>query len=135
MFLADLTPLETDDPVGDAADIGGVTYVHALTAWSGGCVRDQDSRYTYVVNGDYKDLSTTVGLDDRTQSELMVHMELLLDGVPTFSETIQAGQYHPISIDVSGVRELVFHQTFVGPDPNRCGDPANAVWADPVLTR
>ena len=135
VFLTDLTPLERNEPKADSATMGGIPYVHAIAVESGGCVRDQDSRYSYVINGQYQTLTPTIGVDDRTSSEQMVYMEVLLDGAPAFSQTVQAGQYPSVSLDVSGARELVLHQTYIGPESKECAKPANAVWGDPLLSR
>lgn len=64
-----------------------------------------------------------------------VNREILLDGFPAFSQTIQAGNFIPVVLDTTGVREIRLHQTYIGPRPNICRTDAVAVWADRVLTR
>jgi hypothetical protein len=61
-------------------------------------------------------------------------MEILLDGRPAFSQTLQAGTFIPLVIDIRGAREIELHQTYIGPRPNICSEDATAVWSDPLLS-
>lgn len=134
-YLAELVPLERDEAVGETILMGGINYGRAIALSSGGCGGNQDTSYSWVVNGQYSTLTAMLGLDDRSLSGPEVLMEVLFDGKPVFSQVVQAGTFVPVALDASGVREIQFHQVYIGPRPNICSSDATAVWGDSLLTR
>lgn len=129
-YLADLTPLPDEVPATDPVQMGGISYAHAVSTSSGGCARNQQNTFSYVINRKYTLFQATVGLDDQSIDGIGVQIEVIADGRTLFSRTFTAGQISHVKRSIAGVRELKLEQTYLGPDPNLCSSNATAVWGN-----
>lgn len=112
----------------------GDPYPHSVSASSGGCKRNQETEYQWVLGGKYRTLSATIGLNDDTTEEPRVRIEVEVDGETKFSEDMQAGDRQPANISIRGAQRLTLRQIYLGPRRNFCSENATAVWGDARVT-
>ena len=78
------------------------------------------SRVTYALGGEYRRFEARVGLDERSPSDVptAAHVQVLVDGKPqnlgTAAELTRIGVARPLSIDVTGAKELALIVEFAG---------------------
>jgi len=129
-YLADMTPLPDEVPAIEPVQMGGIFYAHAVSTSSGGCARNQQNTFSYVINSKYTLFQATIGLDDQSVDGIDVQIEVIVDGRTLFSRTFTAGQISHVKRSIAGVRELKLEQTYLGPSPDICSSNATAVWGN-----
>ena len=130
-YLADLAPVAYDEPPEwDPQSINGDSYPHSVALSSGGCARNQKTQYQWVLGGDFKLLTATIGLNDNTREEPRVRVEVVADSDALFSKDMKAGDEEQVQLDLTGVKRLTLRQVYLGPEPNICSGNATAVWGD-----
>jgi NPCBM/NEW2 domain len=130
VYLADLTALPDEAPVTEPEQMGGVFYAHAVSTSSGGCARNQQNIFSYVISRKYTRFRAVIGLDDQSADGVHVQIEVIADGRSLFSQTFTAGQTANVKRSITGVRELKLEQIYLGPNPDLCSESATAVWGD-----
>ena len=110
--------------------MGGIFYAHAVSTSSGGCARNQQNTFSYVINRKYLRFRAVIGLDDQSADGVHVQIEVVADGRSLFSRTFTAGQTANVRRSVAGVRELKLEQIYLGPNPDLCSGSATAVWGN-----
>jgi hypothetical protein len=127
IYLSDLKPAKEEatpfldvswPTVADASVVkrdlrlGGSTYDKGLGM--------RASRITYALGGEYRRFEARVGLDERSPSDVptAAHVRVLVDGkaqnLGPAAELTRIGVARPLSIDVTGARELTLIVEFAG---------------------
>lgn len=113
--------------------MGGSYYAHAVSTSSGGCARNQQNTFSYVINSKYNWFQAVIGLNDQSSDGVPVQIEVIADGRSLFSQAFTAGQLAHVKRAIRGVREIKLEQTYLGPNPNICSSNATAVWGNAQL--
>lgn len=113
--------------------MGGVYYLHSVSTASGGCARDYQNTFSYVINREFRTFKTAIGLNDQSLDNIPVGVEIDGDGRTLYSGVFKSGTLVNIGLDVTGVRELVLKQTYLGPNPNICSSSVTIVWGNAEL--
>lgn len=129
-YLADLTPLPDDIPETTPQEMGGVYYPHSVSTPSGGCDRDSQDTFSYVISGKYSWFQAIIGLNDQSLDGVQVQIEVLADSRFLLSKTFTPGQIIHLRNSIKGVREIKLEQTYLSPNPNLCSENATAVWGN-----
>jgi hypothetical protein len=129
-YLTDLTPLPDDAPETTPQEMGGVYYAHSVSTLSGGCDRDSQNTFSYVINYKYSWFQATIGLNDQSLDGVQVQIEVIADSHFLLSKTFIPGQTIHLRSSIKGVREVKLEQTYLSPNPNLCSENATAVWGN-----
>lgn len=132
-YLSDASPLPDDIPDTTPQQMGGVYYLHSVSTASGGCARDYQNTFSYVINREFRSFKTAIGLNDQSLDNVPVDVEIDGDGRTLYSGVFKSGKLVNIGLDVTGVRELVLKQTYLGPNPNICSSSVTIVWGNAEL--
>jgi serine/threonine protein kinase len=132
-YLSDATPLPDDIPDTTPQQMGGIYYLHSVSTESGGCARDYQNTFSYVINREFHSFKATIGLNDQSLDNIPVGMEIDADGRALYSGVFKTGKLVKVDLDVTGVRELELKQTYLGPNPNICSSSVTIVWGNAEL--
>jgi hypothetical protein len=106
--------LAEKDPVAGAwgersntIKLGGKEYPYSLAAAVSGCYDSTQGSIEYDLSNDYRKLTLTAGMDDKSQdSEVTTRLEILGDGQSLKTVTVKFRDAQEIDVDVTGVVRL-----------------------------
>lgn len=84
------------------------SFVTALASCSGS---DWTAEWVFDLSREYKRLTTTAGLSDKTSSDSEMKFRIYVDGNTEFDETLRLGESVPLDIDVGGALRVTFELT------------------------
>jgi serine/threonine protein kinase len=132
-YLSDASPLPDDIPDTTPQQMGGIYYLRSVSTDSGGCERDSQDTFSYVINREFHSFKAVIGLNDQSLDNIPVGMEIDGDGRTLYSGVFTSGKVVNVVLNVTGVRELDLKQTYLGPDPNICSSNVTIVWGNAEL--
>lgn len=134
-YLADLEPISGGTPDSTPRDIRGTTYLHSISAQTGGCARNQKAAFVYNLGTHFRSLDAVVGLSDESTETARVEVEVVADGASLSAAIVTVG--HPKTVHVAVTERLhaTLQQTYLGPNPNLCSEAGDVVWGDARVTR
>lgn len=134
-YLADLEPLSGGTPDTAPQDIRGTTYLHTISAQTGGCARNQEAEFVYNLGTHFRSFDAVVGLSDQSTDAARVQVRIVADGQSLFTAIVSVGHPKTVHVAVAKKLHLTVGQTYLGPDPHLCSEAGDVVWGDARLTR
>jgi hypothetical protein len=134
-YLADLEPISGGAPDSTPHDIRGMTYLHSISAQTGGCARNQKAAFVYNLGTHFRSLDAVVGLSDESTEAARVEVEVVADGASLFTAVVIVGHPRTVHVAVTGRLHVTLQQTYLGPNPNICSEAGDVVWGDARVTR
>jgi len=134
-YLADLEPLSGGTPDTAPQDIRGTTFLHSISAQTGGCARNQEAEFVYNLGTHFRSFEAVVGLSDQSTDAARVQVRIVADGASLFTAIVAVGHPKTVHVAVTDRLHLTVRQTFLGPNPHLCSEAGDVVWGDARLTR
>jgi hypothetical protein len=134
-YLADLEPLSSGMPDTAPHDIRGTTFLHSISAQTGGCARNQEAKFVYNLGTHFRTFDAVVGLSDQSTDAGRVQVQAIADGGSLFSAIVGVGHPKTVHVAVTNKLHMTVRQTYLGPNPNLCSEAGDVVWGDARLTR
>jgi hypothetical protein len=134
-YLADLQPLSGGTPDTTPHDIRGTTYLHSISAQTGGCARNQEAAFVYNLGTHFRAFDAVVGLSDQSTDAARVEAQVTADSMSLFTAIVSVGHPKAVHVTVSGRLHLTVRQVYLGPNPNICSEAGDVTWGNARLTQ
>jgi hypothetical protein len=87
-YLADLEPLSGGTPDTAPRDIRGTTFLHSISAQTGGCARNREAEFVYNLGTHFRTFDAVVGLSDQSTDAARVQVRIVADGDSLFTAIV-----------------------------------------------
>jgi NPCBM/NEW2 domain len=132
-YLADLETLSGGTPDTAPQDIRGSTYLHSISAQTGGCARNQKAAFVYNLGTHFRAFDAVVGLSDQSTEAARVEVRVIADSGSLFTAIVSVGHPKTVHVAVTGKLHMTVQQTYLGPNQNLCSEAGDVVWGDARL--
>jgi hypothetical protein len=116
--------------------VAGSSYPHSIYTGIGGCARNQETKFEYVLSAHWHEFLTTLGLDDESKDSKAIGLfDIYVDGRLVKTTSLGIGERVRIDLPVKGVIRLALKVTYVKGTipPGICSEAGTAVWGDARL--